>query len=244
MTTTTPIILHKHPLSPAWAVAAVIIALSLLIGIPLAYILISWSRAAAAAPGQLATTLSQAAADAVRPKITINQIVLNSISDLHKENKLVVYTADISTDITREEGTVSWGLYWGTNVARVAVQDARVQYVIDLDQISAADYVYSPGANTLSLSLPRPRIDTAMVAIDPARIQTLDLRGGWARWDMLDTRDHALAELRPMIIAQANAPYVRDLAASHGLDAATQILQPLADTLSRDAVKLHVTYRD
>jgi hypothetical protein len=241
MTTTT---LLKRPLSPAYPAAAVLITLLLLVGIPAAYLAISWSRAAATAPERLATTLSQAAADAVRPKITINQVVLNSITDLHKENKLVVYTADISTDITREEGSVSWGMYWGTNVARVAVQDARVQYVIDLDQVSPADYLYSPGANTLSLTLPRPHIDMAMVAIDPARIQTLDLRGGWARWDKSDTRDHALAELRPHVIVQANASYVRDLADAHGLDAATQILQPLADTLSHDGVKLHVTYRD
>jgi hypothetical protein len=241
---TNPIIVQKRPLSAAWAVAAVFVTVFLVVGVPMAYVVMSWSHAATTAPGRLLNTLSQAAADAVRPKVTIHEIVLNSISDLHKENKLVVYTADVSTDITREEGSVSWGMYWGTNVARVAVKDARVQYVIDLNTVTTSDFLYTPEAKVLSLSLPRPHIDTTMVAIDPARIQTLDLRGGWGRWDVQDTRDHALAELRPQVIAQANARYVHELANTQGLDAVTQFLQPLADTISRDGIKLHVSYRD
>ena len=243
-TLTTPVIIHKRPRSAAWAVAAVMVTIVLLIGVPAAYMVITWSHAVATAPGRLVGTLSQAAADAVRPRVTINEIVLNSISDLHQENKLVVYTADVSTDVTREEGSVSWGMYWGTNVARVAVRDARVQYVIDLDKVSSSDFLYTADVKVLSLSLPRPRIDMSMVAIDPANVQTLDLRGGWARWDKQDTRDHALAELRPKIIAQANARYIRELADTHGLDAAAQLLQPLADTISHDGIKLHVSYRD
>lgn len=240
----TTVVVQKHPLSAAWALAAVAVTLLLVVGIPVAYVTITWSHAAATAPGRLAGAISQAAAEALRPKVTINEIVLNSITDLHKENKLVVYTADISTDITREEGDTSWGLYWGTNVARVAVQGARVQYVMDLDKISSSDFLYTPEAKVLNVSLPRPHVDATMVAIDPARIQTLDLRGGWARWDKQETRDRAFAELRPKVIAQANAPFVHELADSRGLDAVTQLMQPLADAISRDGVKLHVTYRD
>jgi hypothetical protein len=190
------------------------------------------------------SSISQAAADAVRPKVTIHEIVLSSISDVHKENKLVVLSTGISTDVTREEGSSSWGIYWGTNVARVAVKNARVQYVIDCGKLGTSDYVYDEPGRVLSVTFPRPHVDTSMVDIDPGQVETLDLRGGWARFDKEDTKEHALAELRPKIVAQAQAPFFREAAESGGIEAAERLLQPLASALSREGVSVHVAYRD
>jgi hypothetical protein len=226
--------------SAAWPLAAVVIALILVVGLPVAYVVIH----VATAPSRLISTLSQAAAEAMRTKMTINEIVLSSITDVHKENKLVVLTTDISTDVTREEGSSSFGIYWGTNVARVAIKNARVQYVIDCNKLETSDYIYNEPAKVLTVTFPRPHVDTTMVAIDPAQVQTLDLRGGWARFDKQDTKDDALAELRPKVIVQAQAPYIRDIAEARGVEAATKLLQPLADTLNRDGVTLHIVYRD
>ncbi len=224
----------------AWPLALVLLALIFVVGVPAAYLVI----AAANAPGRMVKTFSEEAAEAFRPKLTINEVVLNSISDLHKESKLVVFTTDISTDVTREEGDTSWGMYWGTNVARVAIKNARVQYVIDLSKLETSDFIYNDQAKVLAISLPRPHVDGAMVAIDPGQIQTLDLRGGWARFDKGETREHAIAELRPKIVAQAQQPFVYELAQSAGIETATHLMQPLADAVAKDGVTVRVTYRE
>jgi hypothetical protein len=221
-------------------VAAVLIVLIVVVGVPLGYLVVR----AATLPGRVATTISQAAAEAVRPKVSINEIVLTSLAEVRKENKLVVLTTDISTDVTREEGSTSFGMYWGTNVARVAVRDAHVQWVIDCDKMGTSDYIYNEEAKVLSVTFPRPHVDASMVAIDPGHVQTLDLRGGWARFDKQETRDHAMAELRPKVLVQADVPYVREYAQNRGIEATTRLLLPMAEALRRDGVTLRVTYRD
>jgi len=226
--------------SSAWPFATVLLALILVVGAPAAYLVI----VAANAPAKMTQTISMAAAEALRPKLTMNEVVLNTLSDLHKEKKLVVFTAEVSTDVTREEGDTSWGMYWGTNVARVAVKNARVQYVIDLNKLETSDFVYNEQAKVLVIALPRPHADTSMVAIDPGAVQTLDLRGGWARMDKYQTRDHAIAELRPKILTQAQVPFVQELAQAAGIETSTQLMQPLADAISRDGATVRVTYRE
>jgi len=230
--------------SRAWAAATVFVVGILAVGVPMGYVVMKWGGAMADVPGKVSGSLSKAAAEVMQPKVTLSEVVMDSIQQLRKENKLVVFTADINADITREEGSSSWGMYWGTNVSRVAVRGARVQYVIDLSNLQTSDIIYNDHAKMLTVFLPRPKIDTAMVAIDPARIQTLDLRGGWARFDKSETRDHAVAELRPQVITQAQAPFVRELAESAGIDAASKLVSPLASALSRDGMEVRVAYRE
>jgi hypothetical protein len=226
--------------SVAWPLAAVVITLILVAGVPVGYLLIR----AATAPGRMMDNLSRTFADMVRPKESVHELVLTSITALHKENKLVVMTTEISADVTREEGSTSWGVYWGTNVARVAVKNARVQYVIDVGKMGTADFIYDPQAKVLTALFPHPHVDTAMVAIDPGQVMTLDLRGGWARFDKQETKEHALAELRPKIVTQASAPFLREAAETRGIEAATKLLQPMADALQRDGVTVRVEYRN
>jgi len=225
-----------------WPMASVLIAMLLIVGGPFAYMLVSWSNRVANAPQQLVQTLASAAAEAARPRIDIHQVVLNSIDDVKKQNKLVVFETTVNADVTREEAASSWGVYWGTNVARVTVRDARVQYIIDLNHLGTENFQYDKQSKLLTVCLPKPRIDTAMVNIDPARIQTLDLRGGWARFDKQETRDQAVASLRPQVITQAQVPFVKELAANAGIDSMTHLLEPLASALAQDGAKLKVTY--
>ena len=230
--------------SRAWAVAAVFIAGIVAVGVPTGYVVMKWGGAMVDGPAKVSGALARAAADAMRPRLTVSEVVMNSVQQLRKENKLVVFTADISADVTRQEGSSAWGIYWGTNVSRVAVRDAKVQFVIDLSKLQTSDVIYDDHAKMLTLFLPRPTIDAAMVAIDPGKIQTLDLRGGWARFDKSDTLGHAIAELRPQVLTQAEAPFVRELAQSAGIDAATKLLGPLAGALSHDGMDIRVTYRE
>jgi len=228
--------------SSRWPIAAVLIVMLLVVGGPFAYMLVSWSNRVANAPRELAESFAHAAAEAARPKIEINTVINNTIADVQKQNKLVVFETTVNADVTREEGASSWGVYWGTNVARVAVRDARVQYVIDLNRLGTSDFQYDRESKLLTVCLPRPRVDTSMVNIDPARIQTLDLRGGWARFDKQETRDSAIATLRPQVINQAQAPFVRELAANAGIDSMTHLLEPLANALAQDGAKLKISY--
>ena len=99
-------------------------------------------------------------------------------------------------------------------------------------------------SHVLKVTFPRPHVDTAQVAIDPGKVQTLDLRGGWMLFDKDETRDHAMAELRPQVIAEASASHFRELAEIRGLETTTKLLKPLAEALTRDNISVQVTYRD
>ncbi|HVS72874.1 MAG TPA: DUF4230 domain-containing protein [Phycisphaerae bacterium] len=226
-----------------WAVAAVFIVGILVAGVPFGILVVTWGNTVAGAPGRVGTALTQMAADAMRPKFFLREIVVSNIEDLKRQQKLVVLEPVVSADVTREEGDSSWGMYWGTNVARVAVKDAHTQYVIDLSGMQTSDYLYDDSAKTLRVIVPKPRLDMDMISIDPAKIQTLDLSGGWARWDKRDTRDRAIAELKPTIIVQASKPFIKEQANEAGIAAMQSILSPLAQALKPQGVKVEVHYQ-
>ncbi len=217
--------------------------LMLIVGIPLAYVFIMWNRAAIDAPGRIGSAMTQFAADAMRPRMTIHEVVFSSVQDMHKEAKLLVLNATVDADVTRQEGDTTWGIYWGTNVARVAVKGAHVQYFIDLEKMGTADFLYDDPTKTMTVIMPPPKIDTEMVGIDPAKIQTLDLRGGWLRWDKYTTREDAIAELKPKVIIEANKPFLKKEAAESGRTAMINLLSPLAQNLGKEGIKVDVKYR-
>src|SRR5438552_2261166 len=95
---------ESKPRGSSWPVAIVLITLLLVVGGPLGYVLISWSHRVATAPGRIADAISAAAVEVLQPKIDIHQVVMNSVADLKKESKLVVYTAKVNADITQQEG--------------------------------------------------------------------------------------------------------------------------------------------
>ena len=57
-----------------------------------------------------------------------------------------------------------------------------------------------------------------------------------------ETRDHAIAQLRPKLIMQANTPLTQRLAAEAGLEAMSELLKPLAGALSKENVTVKVAY--
>jgi hypothetical protein len=190
------------------------------------------------------SAVRQFAVEAARPKVTINEVVISAVEDAHRVNKLVVLNAKVNADVTRMEGSTTWGVYWGTNTARVLVHDARVQYTIDLSAIGTADFVYDEKAKLLTVTVPRPTIDTQMVSIDPAKIETLDLSAGWMRWNKRDTWDRAIAELVPKVITEASRPLIRKEADEAGKEAMLTLLRPLAETLTKDGVNITIKYPD
>jgi hypothetical protein len=229
--------------SASYAIAMTLIVITLVVGIPLAYVFIMWNRAAIDAPARFGSAMTQFAADAVRPRFTVNQVVFSSLEEMHKEAKLLVLKTTVDADVTRQEGSTSWGMYWGTNVARVAVKGAHVQYSIDLETMGTANFLFDEPTRTVTVFAPHPTIDTDMVSIDPASIQTLDLRGGWMRWDKDETRDHAIAELRPNVIIEASKPFLKKQADEAGREALVNLLYPMAQNLQTQGIKLEVKYQ-
>lgn len=227
-----------------WAVAAVLIVGMLIAGIPFGILVVTWGKAASEAPAKIGAAFTQMAADVMRQKIEVTTIVNNSLEDIRRQQKLVVLSETVTADITRQEAVSSWGVYWGTNIARVIVKDAKAQFYIDLADLGTSDFQYEAATQTLHVYVPRPRLDTEMISIDPGNIQTVDLRGGWARWDKQDTKDHAIADLKPAVILQVNKPFVRKEAEAAGLEAMTKLLGPLADAVNQKGAKVDVLYRD
>jgi hypothetical protein len=224
-----------------WACSLVAIVMILVLG-ALAYVTL---RYVLGWPTSVGTGVKNFVTDVTRPKVDIHEIILTTVQKVQHENKLVVLTSTLDVDVTRKEGSSSWGVYWGTNVARVMVRDAKVQYCIDLGTVGTADLGFDESRRVLTINVPRPHLDEGMVSIDPAKIETVDLSGGWARWDKRDTWDRAVAELMPKVLRQAKAdPLLAKEADEAGKEAVTAFLKPVADTLHGEDVTLEVRYRN
>jgi hypothetical protein len=226
--------------SRAWAFATVAIAL-IVAGVFLCwYVMSPWVGAAKAMPA----TVREFVADVARPNIHIREIALSSVADVKRESKLVVLQSTINVDITREESGSSWGIYWGTNTARIRA-GATVQYVIDLNNLGTADVEFSEASKTVTIQVPRPILDGTMVDMDPSKVETLDLSGGWMRFDKRDTWDRALAELRPKVIQQASKDTLLQKEANEsGREKLEQLFNGLANELRKEGVTVQVRYRD
>jgi len=226
--------------SRAWAFALMAVVVILTVGFLTWYIAAGWFTTMKKVPDQI----REFAANVARPKVVINEVVMSSVEDVRRQNKLVVLKVTVTADVTRQEGSSSWGMYWGTNTARVVARDARAQYYIDLAGIGTSDFVYDEKAKTVTVTVPRPQLDTQMGSIDPSKIQTLDLSGGWMRWNKRETWERAVAELVPKVITEASRPIWRKQAEDAGKEAMMGLLRPMSDTVGKDGVVVEVRYRD
>jgi hypothetical protein len=226
--------------SRSWAFASVLIVMMVIGGLLVYYITSHTFHAMRSVPN----ALREFATDVGRPKFVVHEVVVSTVEDAHRQSKLVVLNAKVNADVTRMEGSSRWGIYWGTNTARVVVRDARVQYTIDLAGLGSSDFDYNEKTKVLTVTVPRPQIDTQMVSIDPSKIETLDLTGGWARFNKRETWDHAVAELVPKVILEGSRPLVRKEADEAGKEAMLNLLQPLADRVSKEGVSIAVKYRE
>jgi len=226
----------------AWVIALPLLALILVIGVPVAYVIISWSNQLRTGPGRAADSVAHYFSDAVRPQIDVHTIVMSTLTDVKKTNKLVVAQPVGNIDVTRDDSYASMGVYWGTNRVRIIAHDTKAQFVIDLSRLQTSDFILN--GKTLQVTLPQPHIDVDMVSIDPSKIETVDSRGGWARFDKEETKKMAIAELKPRLIMQADTPLTRRLANEAGIEAMQNLLRPLALELAKEDIDIKVTYRD
>lgn len=245
---TTPTSATSHRSHWPWAFVIVAVAALTCVSAPIVafvYLAHRTAQTVVSLPDRAVNAATRAAADAVRPHIDITTITTTAITSFQKKSKLVVLETQVDVDITKAEGLRSWGVYWGTNKVRLIARENRVQYFIPLEQISTGDFVYNESAQTLTLTVPPPRLDQEMVSVqsDPAKIYATEYTGGWARWDKADTLKHAQEALRPAVIAQGRAPLVQEEANRRGIEAVRAFLEPLLTNVTKDGVKLEVVYR-
>jgi len=206
------------------------------------YLIAYASKRTADLPYHAIDATTRAAAEIMRTRINIQDITLTTIKDLQKKSKLVVHEATIDADIQKSEEYRSWGVYWGTNTARVVVKNAKVQFVIPLEQVGSANFTYDETAKKLTVKVPAPRVDEDMVAIDPAQISVVDARGGWARFDKQETVDRARQALKPKVIEQAKSPLFKRVAEDDGKTAMKNFLAPLIEQLGKEGVTVEIEY--
>lgn len=128
------------------------------------------------------------------------------VSSIRSEAKYVVASQTLTVTVERAETYQGWwGIYLGTTTARVRVDDCRVQYVLPSDQISMDDFVFDRSRNTLTVTLPRPRLDLDIVDIptDPAKWWKQS-SSGWARFNKADVLQEAQKAVRTQTLVAAN----------------------------------------
>jgi hypothetical protein len=200
-----------------------------------------------ASTGQAARDVLAAIAPAFRPNVQVKTLVISTLDDVKVTPKLVVLTAKVNATVEKSSST-TWGFIdFGTTTVRVVARDNLIQYTIPLDDLSSNSFQYDSTTQTLTLLVPRPRIDTQFVSVqsDPELID-VETSNGWAKLDHYSgapLRTEARAELRDATILEGIKPWVRDEADRGGKKALTDLLKPLAAQL-RDGVKLDIRYRE
>ncbi|HVS73215.1 MAG TPA: hypothetical protein VHQ47_18310 [Phycisphaerae bacterium] len=138
----------------------------------------------------------------------VGVIDTSNIKNVLKENKYVPLTVITTVEIDRSDSYKSWGIYWGTNVAKVRASNVRIQYMMDMGDLQTSDVSLDTSAVPARLTIyaPTPRVDEDMVAIDPTQIET-SIDGGWMRWDKAKTLADAVNDLKGAAIKQARAGF-------------------------------------
>jgi hypothetical protein len=173
-------------------------------------------------------------------KPTINQqtIIYSSLARLTNESKLVVMTATMDVEITKSSEKKYLGdrVDLGTTVVRLRAHDNKAQYIVALKDLSASNFSYDEAAKKVTLRVPAPRVDHAVVEVqsDPSRIE-VEVKAGWARLSAFSGAallDEAKSDLRLAILQNAQSEVYLDRARESATERLRQLLQPLADSLN------------
>ena len=125
------------------------------------------------------------------------------VASVKSEAKYVVATQNLSVQLKRTEtyDTLWKWLYLGTSEAEIRVDECKVQYIIPTDKISRDDFQYDAVRKVLTVTLPRPVLDTAFVDVpsDPSKWWVRS-SNAWARFNRADVEVRARQELRREVL--------------------------------------------
>lgn len=184
--------------------------------------------------------------DAFRPTVKSHVVLRGTIERMREEGKLVVLTADVTA--VSESSTDKRIFFDLIDAGRTTVMvraPARVQYVVPLDAVSRDDFFYDPETRRLLLTLPNPRLDTAIVEVstDPSRVEVFR-EIGWLRLDAFSGRyneDRARRLLREAAIGAGHSGDVLTRAQAATRERLTAFLEPLLEALD-DEVRFEIAF--
>lgn len=165
---------------------------------------------------------------------TIREVDATIISDVLKHNKNVPLTVKTTVELERNDSYKTWGIYWGTNVAKVRAKNVKVQYAMDMGDLQPSDVRVDTSSDPprLVVLIPSPHVDEDMVAIDPSEIE-VDASGGWMRWDKAKTAADAVKDLKRVAIEQAKKEFLLDAAKAQGKKNIEELLKRAAPSSSK-----------
>jgi len=186
--------------------------------------------------------------NSMRPKIAVTTAVAATVGELKRETKLVVLTLPVSITIHKSSTKEPlWGILpQGTAEVLMMVPDNRVQYVLNMEGVSAANFEYDAAKHKLIFHAPLPMLDEEMVSIqpDPAKIKLMT-NTGWLRTDAFSgepLRTSARQEVKKHVLAEARKPHYRDIASEVAELHLRKLLEPMMRTVDSD-VKLEIRFK-
>ncbi len=183
----------------------------------------------------------------VQPRISITTAVAATVGDLKRESKLVVLSLPISITIHKVSTKEAlWGILpQGTSEVLMMVPDNRVQYVMQLEPVTADNFDYDAAKHTLKFRAPAPVLDEEMVSMqtDPDRVKIMTSTG-WLRMDRFTgekLRNAARTDVRNQVLAEARRPHYQDVAREIAELHLRKLLEPMMRTMDSN-VKLVIEF--
>lgn len=199
---------------------------------------------AVSTPGKLAAAL----ADAFKPTVKVNTVISSTLQSLKHDPKLVVLTASVNVEITKESEKTLWGLVdMGKTKARIKAYGNRVQYVVPMEGLSQTNFFYDDIHRRIVVTVPPPRFDEDIVEVqsNPAMME-IETDVGWGRLDKFSgeiLRDSARRDLRPAVVREGKSELLMEKARSNARKTVQKMLQPMAEALNQN-VEIWVLFDD
>ncbi len=194
------------------------------------------------------TSHTRSIADAFRPHVDSKVVLAGAIERLQAEGKLVILSADVRAESysSTQKKILNGLLDLGETSVEVRAP-ARVQYVIQLDQVKRDDFLFDPQRRRLVLAVPNPKLDTTIVDVssDPSQID-VERRIGLFRLDAFSgtyNENRARKGLRAAAIHAGQSGWWLPEAQASARNEISRLLAPLLDALEDD-VTLVIAFHD
>ena len=184
-------------------------------------------------------------AAAFQPQSKFSTVLTGAIGRLNNNPKLVVLTADITATVIQEHATLFAGYTVGSATVEVSAP-AKIQYYVPVNLLSKKDFSFDAELKILTVTVPRPVLDTDVVAIDsdPDKL-SVRTQFGLSPLSVFKgpgARIAALRHLKEAAIHQGEHELLRDKADKNAKEIVVKQLQPVAELLN-DGVKLEVEFQ-
>lgn len=159
--------------------------------------------------GSVFTQGLNALTQAIKPSINVQDVMSQTLGEIDRTKKLVVYTQSVDIELTREKENRWFSDYLpaGSTAVRLKVLGNKVQFYVPLEQINEDCFSYNSRTQILSINCPKVRMDKDMVSVqsDPAKM-IIEEKSSWVPFGpkASDLLKDAQSELKNQVILTAN----------------------------------------